>query len=311
LNFGSRLAFDPRDRFLFVVRGTTPQCIVPLDGSRVRELESPNETIEWPGASVSPSGRWVASAPYSGEGQRVLTLWDAETDERRLFGLPKVPSTPEGFEAAVTSVHFVDETTLYTAGVAGVLRWDLETGTYETAVAAEPETEVKMEISSDGRTALARRHRIGDPRQACEAFEVLHPIDETREPLTLFGDCPLAFAIDPSGAVAVTGDFDGVVRVGRLGGGEPHLLLGHDGAVDSVAISPDLRWVASSGEDNTLRLWPMPDLDKPPLHTLPHDALMAKLKSLTNLRAIRSPDSATGWTIELDTFPGWKDVPTW
>ncbi len=104
---------------------------------------------------------------------------------------------------------------------------------------------------------------------------------------------------------------DGIVRVGRLSTPEPHLLVGHKGVIDRVAISPDLRWIASTGEDNTLRLWPMPDLDKPPLHTLPHDELVAKLKSLTNLRAVRDDKSATGWTIELGPFPGWKDVPTW
>jgi WD40 repeat protein len=110
---------------------------------------------------------------------------------------------------------------------------------------------------------------------------------------------------------ATGGDRDGLVRVGRPGRGEPHLLAGHSGAVESVAISPDLRWVASAGEDNTLRLWPMPDLDEPPLHTLPHEELLAKLKSLTNLRAVPDPETPNGWKIELDTFPGWKDVPEW
>jgi hypothetical protein len=56
-------------------------------------------------------------------------------------------------------------------------------------------------------------------------------------------------------------------------------------------------------------MWPMPDLDRPPLHTLSHDELMKKLKSLANLRAVRSADSASGWDIELAPFPGWKDVP--
>ena len=97
----------------------------------------------------------------------------------------------------------------------------------------------------------------------------------------------------------------------RAKGGGPHLLIGHEGPVDSIAISPDGKWIASTGEDNTLRLWPMPDLTKPPLHLLPHDELIAKLQSLTNLRAVRDPKAEGGWAIELDEFPGWKEVPTW
>jgi hypothetical protein len=55
----------------------------------------------------------------------------------------------------------------------------------------------------------------------------------------------------------------------------------------------------------------MPDLSMPPLHTLPHDELLAKLHSLTNLRVVRAPESPAGWKIEIGPFPGWKDVPTW
>ena len=92
---------------------------------------------------------------------------------------------------------------------------------------------------------------------------------------------------------------------------EPHLLIGHEGPVTKVAISPDLKWIASSGQDETLRLWPMPDLDKPPLHTLPHDELLAKLDTLTNLRAVPDPESSPGWSLEVGPFPGWAEVPEW
>ena len=55
----------------------------------------------------------------------------------------------------------------------------------------------------------------------------------------------------------------------------------------------------------------MPDLSKPPLHTLPHDEFIAKLKTLTNLRVVRDEGSSTGWKVSHDPFPGWKTVPRW
>ncbi len=128
----------------------------------------------------------------------------------------------------------------------------------------------------------------------------------------LDAECNLTdLAIGPAGEMLAEGCADGSVRVGRIGEEGYHLLLGHDAQVRTVAVSPDGAWVGSAGEDETLRLWPMPDLDKPPLHTLPHDELIAKLHSLTNLRVVRDTESATGWKVEVGPFPGWETVPTW
>ena len=44
---------------------------------------------------------------------------------------------------------------------------------------------------------------------------------------------------------------------------------------------------------------------------LPHDELIAKLESLTNLRAVRDETASTGWSIEIGPFPGWEEVPEW
>jgi hypothetical protein len=55
----------------------------------------------------------------------------------------------------------------------------------------------------------------------------------------------------------------------------------------------------------------MPDLSKPPLHTLRYEELMAKLRSFTNLRVVEEPASSTGYRLDIGPFPGWRDVPTW
>jgi hypothetical protein len=53
----------------------------------------------------------------------------------------------------------------------------------------------------------------------------------------------------------------------------------------------------------------MPILSNPPFHALPHGELMARLVSLTNLKAVPDPSSATGHKLETGPFPGGKDVP--
>lgn len=99
-------------------------------------------------------------------------------------------------------------------------------------------------------------------------------------------------------------------RVGRTDGSEPHLLYGHARRVFSVAVSPDGRWIASAA-GGEIRLWPMPDVTKPPLHTLPQAELLAKLRAFTNLQVVEDASAAMGYRIEAGPFPGWRDAPTW
>ena len=55
----------------------------------------------------------------------------------------------------------------------------------------------------------------------------------------------------------------------------------------------------------------MPDLSESPLDTFPHDELLAKLDTFTNLRAVRDGTSSTGRALEAGPFPGRGTVPTW
>jgi len=135
----------------------------------------------------------------------------------------------------------------------------------------------------------------------------------TSRSITTHGNQVKRRAVDERGEIIVTGDAEGVIRVGKADGSEPHLLFGHKAAVRGLTVSPDGRWIASGGDDGdpTVRLWPMPDLSRPPLHTLPRDELIAKLKTLTNLRVVRDEASPSGWKLDIGPFPGWAEVPSW
>ena len=168
----------------------------------------------------------------------------------------------------------------------------------------------EVTLSRDGSFLLVQASETGGGSNTrFEQLLLFDLVQGTSHAITTHGTGLGVAQIDPTGRILVTGDADGVVRAGPVSGSEPHLLLGHEYGILSLAISPDGRWIASASDDS-VRLWPMPDVTKPPLHTLPHDELLAKLKSLTNLRVVRDEDSPNGWTLTHDPFPGWETVPT-
>ena len=62
----------------------------------------------------------------------------------------------------------------------------------------------------------------------------------------------------PDGKRAVSGDFFGRLIWWDLAGGTPkaiHTVDGHRGYVRAIAVSPDGRWIATGGNDLTIRIW--------------------------------------------------------
>ncbi len=193
------------------------------------------------------------------------------------------------------------------------MRWlDTETGASDWIWRLPNDSVAQFAVSADGRRLVAASSDLKLATRASTEWEVVFVdlVRAERHAIRSHGDRVTAVGMDESGRTLVTGDEQGVVRVGLADGSEPHRLCCHAGLVYTVSMSPDGRWIASAS-GGEIRLWPMPDVTKPPLHTLPHDELMAKLRALTNLQVVEDAASPTGYKLDIGPFPGWKDVPTW
>jgi len=294
------IAASPDGKQILLATHSQGAQLISLDGEPPRALPGASDWF-W-NVAFSRDGRFAAGSTHERNSEsRVIRVWDlVSNDEANLFDL--------GDEGWYPSVHFTDDGRLISGNSAGLLRWNLETG--DSEVLFEGPVDNFASSSDDARVLF---FEVDSEVGAFPIFGRAVLLDlgtGVTTPLTSHGDRVTAVAMDPGGTIVVTGDMDGVVRVGPVTGEEPHMLLGNPGDLIDLEVDPRGRWIAASS-GTEIRLWPMPDLDKPPLHTLQHDEFIAKLKTLTNLRAVRDEESPTGWKIEVGPFPGWETVPSW
>ena len=280
--------------------GTSPALITVADGSV--EYLAGGFDDQARGIGFSPDGSLLAAAggQFVAE-EKQIRVWDVASRE---IVAVKGPSPTLYWEDVLFES---EEEILWVDMESGLWRWNLRTGRDELVFEG---TLVGLRASADRRRLIFVDVKL--PQKTFRLRFLDLESGETRL-LTSHGLNLKTWQIDPTGEFVVTSDQDGLVRIGPVSGEEPYLLYGHEGAVGSLAIDPLGRWIASSGSDDTLRLWPMPDLSKTPLHALPQDQLIARLKSLTNVRLVAADEaeSGSGWKLDLDPFPGWQTAPAW
>jgi WD40 repeat protein len=312
--FGYGVAWTPSGREVALTAPVLGVYLVPSSGGAPRKLlDYPSQKIALGHAAFDAAGERLAVVTiYSPDASgKLVYVIDSRSGSVRQ--LPAPPSAPGiGLQGQMRGVGFTADGDVVTAGDGGIRRWNLASGSGPT-IAGGSGTFAMVAISADGRTAAATMGKdFNDNVTIRDSHVRVLDLDTGAQRVIRSHGNRLtrAIATDPRGEMIVTGDSAGVVRVGSTSGEEPHLLLGHSGAVTSVAVSPDRRWIASaSGAE--VRLWPMPDLSKPPFHTLPLDVLLARLRALTNLEVVADPASPTGYKVAIGPFPGWRDTPTW
>jgi WD40 repeat protein len=266
----------------------------------------------WAPAWEGNGGRLAVASGYTADEPNVVLLFDLGAGTQRSFSLVPPGENGRGFDWGVYSLAFTPEGRLLAGGNGGV-RWiDLETGASDWVWRLPKDVTARFALSADARLLAVAGFPAAQGQKAGARSEVLlvDLVRGGRRSVASHGDTVLSVAMDAAGRTLVTGDEQGVVRVGLADGSEPHRLCCHAGIVSTVAVSSDGKWIASAA-GGEIRLWPMPDVSKPPLHTLPYDQLMTKLRALTNLQVVEDAASPTGYKLDIGPFPGWKDVPTW
>jgi WD40 repeat protein len=292
----SQLAVSPDGQFLATGTRSGSVLVLPLAGSGVRELRGFQGWVD--SVAFDATGRRIAAdGPMDGGRRHVIRVFDLETGD--------VKSFDPGDGKDINTVAFLPDGSLLIAGLGGLRRLDLETGSFELLL-AQPGGAF---LGPDGRHVLLLD--TGDNVQEPVGTASVYDLRERRGwPLSSHGDQVTLMAWDPSGMRVVTGSRDGIVRVGPVTGEEPHLLIGHQAHIWGVRVDPTGRFVGSTSQDGTVRIWPMPEGQ--PLHTWSRDALLDKLRSLTNVRIVPDPSAANGYRTTFLPFQGWAgEPPTW
>ena len=191
--------------------------------------------------ALSRDGRWLASC----RGQGVVRLW--ALPEGRL--VHTLTTQDRGTVLAVALSP--DGRTLAAASAYVVSLWDTESGRLLRQLAGHQDTVETIafrpdgkEIASGGSDATIRQWNVQDG--------TLKRVLSRRSP----GVSITSVALSQDGGLEALGTANGLVRVWNTRGGDlAYDLVGHEGAVQALGVTPDGVWLCSGSADRTLRVW--------------------------------------------------------
>ncbi len=286
------------DRFakyvLFATPGDGVHLISISDGKDL-VLNSSLPGKQYVQTVFAPDGRTVAAAGITG-----IQVWDLESGKSRILEQSK--------SLSFLSIKFSSDGGLIAGDVAGKLyRWNLNDDSSKILDQSNNHPVASIAISRDGRyLAVARLSTMNffEIKNATSKL-ILYDLELNKTAsISSHGNRVRCVALGLDGSTLVTGDLDGIVRVGPISGESPHLLLGHSTSVGDVVFHPGGEWIASTESDAVVRLWRMPQ--GKPLASLSYNEFLNYLRDQTNVRVVADKGSLGGYRIHKQPFYGWK-----
>ncbi|PWT90541.1 MAG: hypothetical protein C5B54_06975, partial [Acidobacteria bacterium] len=266
-----------------------------------------NSPLEFPyytPVALSPDANFAA-AVRNGSGNDVgLEIWDLRS------GTSRIMEKSRGIGMS-TLKYSSDGKTLFSGDCGGKLyEWNFSDNSRQIFQIGNA-CVTSIAVSNDRRyvAASSSSAKSGDNLALVTSDVVLYDLKEAKRiNITSHGNRVCSVAFDVTGTKLLTGDLDGVLRVGSITGETPHLLIGTERRVVNIAIQPGGNWIAANvGQD--LRFWQMPE--GIPFQNLSSVELADRLRGLTNLRIVSDNTIPNGYRLDYAPFPGWKKTPTW
>ena len=221
------------------------------------DLRGHRETVNL--LAFSPDGAWLASVGSEGQ----IFLWDAKTNKlvKKLFPREKsvteqslrreVKRRIEAIAFSPDSKHLA-EAAVETTGISMLRLWDVESGA-ERILAQSVENLRAIAFAPDGKTlaynardAIVWQHKIVlmDPTDGKE----LGTMTDANLAAT-----QLAFSPDGNTLVSAGGKR---VHIWNVAERKPrHVIDAHEKTIQSIAFSPNGKWVVSGATDDKVKVW--------------------------------------------------------